>query len=156
MPLVHKLNKPLIVQVPLPKSHVITATVAGFGLGLLYNLLIPVFSVEASIAFRAAIPLWYGTLGGCAGLLHHHLDDHWRDPGSHKPGSHKPDWLTAGIFCAWCNALLLLFTLEQMTSISSLAFNTSIHSAWFIAEGFLSGTVISISAKMISVQSGIS
>ena len=138
------------VHTSIDRTHVATAAIVGVGLGLLYNVLIPVFSADADVSYRIGITLWYGTLGGCAGLLHHHLHDLWR--GFHP---HSPDWLTAGIFFAWCNGLLLMLAYDRITPLTNLALNVTLPSAWFIAEGLFTGVVIAFAAKSLSDHTGV-
>lgn len=134
----------------LKSTHVITATIAGLGLGLLANLAIPVFSAQVDLAYRIGLAFWYATLGGCAGLLHHH----WQDSfcGAHHPSF---DWLTAGLLCAWCNTLLVLLAFESAIPVTALALNATMPKAWLIVEGALAGPTITWTSKQLSDYTGI-
>lgn len=131
-------------------THVITAVIAGCGLGVVANLAIPVFSAEVDLAYRVGLVFWYATLGGCTGLLHHHFLE--LSPGRpHQP----PDWVSAALLCAWGNMLLLLLAFDSVTPVTALAFNAPLSKAWLVIEGAAAGPAITWLSTQLSDHTGM-
>lgn len=128
----------------------ITALIAGCGLGVVANLAIPVFSAQVDLAYRVGLVCWYATLGGCTGLLHHH----YLDPSPERPHQ-PPGWMTATLLCAWGNLLLLLLAFDSISSVTALAFDTPLPKAWFVLEGAAIGPAITWLSKQLSDHTGM-
>jgi hypothetical protein len=134
----------------LEQTHVITAFIAGCGLGLVANLAIPVFSAEVDLAYRVGLVCWYATLGGCTGLLHHHYLNL-----SHERPHPLPDWITAALLCAWGNLLLVLLAFDSISPVTALAFNTPLPKACWVIEGAAVGPAITGLSKQLSDHTGM-
>lgn len=120
----------------------VTRISIGKGIGLLVGLigaiLLTYIAPDTSVMFRAAIVLWYASVGaviGVYGVFSWH-------PILNLP---LPWYVRAPVIGAWLNFTLTLFIYDQLTQIMATVFEPDglfQSPFWFVAEGAIVGLLI--------------
>jgi len=133
---------------PLLVTRIAIGKTAGFLVGLVGFVTIPLVLPEADIYLRWGVLLWYATLGaiiGVFGVVNWH-------PMLELP---LPWWIRAPLLGAWMNFVLSFLIHDQLHRFTAVVFGADTandSSFWFVGEGALAGLLIGYAATRIGSE----